>query len=36
MCRASASVSLDKLHEIAEASLKDSLSQLGFDMSDKV
>ncbi|KAL8743582.1 MAG: hypothetical protein Q9190_004076, partial [Brigantiaea leucoxantha] len=33
LCRASASNSLDKLHEIAERSLRDSLSQLGFDMS---
>ena len=36
MCRASESISLDRLHEVAEASLKDSLSQLGFDMSGKV
>ncbi|KAL8797849.1 MAG: hypothetical protein Q9195_000201 [Heterodermia aff. obscurata] len=35
MCRASAGMSLDKLHEIAEESLKDSLSQLGFNMSGK-
>ncbi|KAL8736819.1 MAG: hypothetical protein Q9166_000185 [cf. Caloplaca sp. 2 TL-2023] len=33
LCRADASNSLDKIHQIAEASLKDSLSQLGFDMS---
>ncbi|KAL9047050.1 MAG: hypothetical protein Q9214_000278 [Letrouitia sp. 1 TL-2023] len=33
LCRASASNSLDKLHEIAEKSLQDSLSQLGFNMS---
>ncbi|KAL9629399.1 MAG: hypothetical protein Q9204_005292 [Flavoplaca sp. TL-2023a] len=33
LCRADASNSLDKIHQIAEASLKDSLAQLGFDMS---
>ncbi|KAL8756435.1 MAG: hypothetical protein Q9199_002950 [Rusavskia elegans] len=33
LCRADASNSLDKIHQIAEASLKDSLSRLGFDMS---
>ncbi|KAL8860615.1 MAG: hypothetical protein Q9178_002968 [Gyalolechia marmorata] len=33
LCRASASNSLDKIHQIAETSLKDSLSLLGFDMS---
>ncbi|KAL8993385.1 MAG: hypothetical protein Q9169_006388 [Polycauliona sp. 2 TL-2023] len=33
LCRADASNSLDKLHQVAEASLKDSLAQLGFDMS---
>ncbi|KAL8781022.1 MAG: hypothetical protein Q9213_006199 [Squamulea squamosa] len=33
LCRADASSSLDKIHQIAEATLKDSLSQLGFDMS---
>ncbi|KAL9608310.1 MAG: hypothetical protein Q9167_006849 [Letrouitia subvulpina] len=33
LCRASASNSLDKLHEIAEKSLRDNLSQLGFNMS---
>ncbi|KAL8905261.1 MAG: hypothetical protein Q9171_006737 [Xanthocarpia ochracea] len=33
LCRASASNSLDKIHQIAETSLKDSLSQLSFDMS---
>ncbi|KAI4185901.1 MAG: hypothetical protein L6R41_003838 [Letrouitia leprolyta] len=33
LCRANAPNSLDKLHEIAERTLKDSLSQLGFDMS---
>lgn len=31
LCRASAGVSLGKLHEIAEHSLRDSLSRLGFD-----
>ncbi|KAL9603796.1 MAG: hypothetical protein Q9219_000905 [cf. Caloplaca sp. 3 TL-2023] len=33
LCRATASNSLDKIHQIAEQTLKDSLSQLGFDMS---
>ncbi|CAO1597069.1 aminopeptidase [Xanthoria calcicola] len=33
LCRADASNSLDKIHQIAEASLKDSLARLGFDMS---
>ncbi|KAL8732582.1 MAG: hypothetical protein Q9181_003897 [Wetmoreana brouardii] len=33
LCRASASNSLDKIHQIAESTLKDSLSQLGFDIS---
>lgn len=36
LCRANAGISLDGLHEIAEKSLKDSLSQLGFDTSEKV
>ncbi|KAL8767091.1 MAG: hypothetical protein Q9209_006318 [Squamulea sp. 1 TL-2023] len=36
LCRADASNSLDKIHQIAEATLKDSLSQLGFDMSGDV
>lgn len=36
LCRADASNSLDKIHQIAEASLKDSLSRLGFDMSGNV
>lgn len=35
MCRASASVTLDKLHHIAETQLADQLRQLGFDMSGK-
>lgn len=35
LCRANASVSLDGLHDIAEADLKDQLKQLGFDMSGK-
>lgn len=35
MCRGSANVSLDKLHDIAEEGLTDSLKQIGFDMSDK-
>ncbi|KAI4130938.1 MAG: hypothetical protein LQ347_003193, partial [Umbilicaria vellea] len=33
LCRANASLSLDKLHDVAEASLRDQLKQLGFDMS---
>ncbi|KAL9113839.1 MAG: hypothetical protein Q9227_001973 [Pyrenula ochraceoflavens] len=33
MCRESASVTLDQLHDIAETALKDQLKQLGFDMS---
>ncbi|KAK2761636.1 hypothetical protein FQN54_001464 [Arachnomyces sp. PD_36] len=33
MCRESASVSLDRLHEIAENGLKEQLKQLGFDVS---
>jgi len=35
LCRESANVSLDKLHDIAEEGLKDQLKQLGFDMSGK-
>jgi len=35
MCRTSASVSLDKLHGIAEEQLTDQLKQIGFDMSNK-
>jgi intermediate cleaving peptidase 55 len=35
LCRESANVSLDKLHEIAENGLKDQLEQIGFDMSGK-
>lgn len=35
LCRASATVSLDKLHEIAETLLKDQLTQLGFNMSGR-
>ncbi|KAL8948031.1 MAG: hypothetical protein Q9222_005747 [Ikaeria aurantiellina] len=33
LCRASASNSLDKIHQIAEEILKDNLKGLGFDMS---
>lgn len=33
LCRASASSSLDKIHQVAEKTLKDSLGQLSFDMS---
>jgi len=35
MCRADASVSLDKLHSIAEGLLTDQLKHIGFDMSGK-
>ena len=35
LCRANAGLSLDQIHDAAEASLKDQLSQLGFDMSGK-
>ncbi|KAI1141375.1 aminopeptidase-like protein [Hypoxylon sp. FL0543] len=33
LCRASANVTLDKLHQITENALCDQLQQLGFDMS---
>ncbi|KAI1338481.1 aminopeptidase-like protein [Xylariaceae sp. FL0016] len=33
MCRASANVTLDKLHSITETALSDQLKQLGFDLS---
>lgn len=33
LCRESANVSLDKIHQITEQGLKDALRQLGFDMS---
>ncbi|KAI1763367.1 aminopeptidase-like protein [Hypoxylon sp. FL1150] len=33
LCRASANTTLDKLHQITENTLKDQLTQLGFDMS---
>ena len=36
LCRASAIISLDKLHAIAENLLKEQLTQLGFDMSGQV
>ncbi|KAI1373453.1 aminopeptidase-like protein [Hypoxylon crocopeplum] len=32
LCRASANVTLDKLHQITENALRDQLQQLGFDM----
>ncbi|MCJ1423566.1 hypothetical protein MMC29_001450 [Sticta canariensis] len=32
LCRASATVSLDKLHDIAESTLRDQLIQLGFEL----
>lgn len=35
LCRASATMSLDKLHSIAEESLTNELRQIGFDMSSK-
>ena len=35
LCHANASLSLDQIHDACNASLKDSLSQLGFDMSGK-
>ena len=36
LCRASSCNSLDKLHQIAENTLRDSLKGLGFDMSGNV
>ena len=36
LCRGNASVSLDKLHDIAEEGLRDQLKQLGFDISGQV
>lgn len=33
LCRASANVTLDKLHQITENGLRDQLQQLGFDLS---
>ncbi|KAI1406110.1 aminopeptidase-like protein [Hypoxylon fuscum] len=33
LCRASANVTLDKLHQITENALRDQLQQLGFDVS---
>lgn len=33
LCRESAGMTLDTIHEITERGLKDSLSQIGFDMS---
>jgi intermediate cleaving peptidase 55 len=35
LCRGSASVSLDKLHNIAEEQLTDQLNQIGFQLSRK-
>lgn len=35
LCRGSANVSLDKLHEIAESGLRDGLKGIGFDVSGK-
>lgn len=36
LCRESATLSLDRLHNIAEDGLKDQLQQLGFDVSGNV
>ena len=36
LCRASANVSLDQIHELAERGLRENLSSLGFDASGKV
>lgn len=33
LCRESANMSLDKIHQITEQGLKDGLQQIGFDMS---
>ncbi|KAH9884069.1 aminopeptidase-like protein [Xylariomycetidae sp. FL2044] len=35
LCRASADVTLDKLHTITEAALRDQLTQLGFDLGGR-
>ncbi|KEF51747.1 xaa-Pro aminopeptidase [Exophiala aquamarina CBS 119918] len=35
LCRASANMSLDKLHSIAEEQMRDDLRQIGFDLSAK-
>ena len=35
LCRENVELSLDQIHEAAESSLRDGLSQLGFDMSGK-
>ncbi|KAF2193513.1 xaa-Pro aminopeptidase-like protein [Zopfia rhizophila CBS 207.26] len=34
LCHANSSLTLDKLHKVANNTLKDGLKQLGFDMSD--
>lgn len=36
LCRESATLSLDRLHTVAENGLKDQLQQLGFDISGNV
>lgn len=36
LCRESANLSLDRLHNVAENGLKDQLQQLGFDVSGDV
>lgn len=36
LCREDANMSLDKLHGVAENSLKDGLKSLGFDLSKYV
>jgi Xaa-Pro aminopeptidase len=36
LCRESANLSLDKIHEVTENGLRDQLKQLGFDLSGNV
>lgn len=36
LCREDANMSLDRLHGVAENSLKDGLKSLGFDLSKHV
>lgn len=36
LCRADANLSLDKLHSVADAGLRDGLASLGFDLSSNV
>ena len=35
LCRENANISLDKLHDVAEEQIKETLTQIGFDMSGK-